>query len=135
MTPALYALIGFVFWTIILLFGVAAARTMAVMKGEAQPNEFPAGVPHGSDFYWRLNRAHMNCLENLPLFAAVVLAGSVSNLDSESFHSMARIFVIARVAQSLVHLSSGSSIAINIRFAFFLTQIVCLILMSLQLVM
>ena len=134
MTPALYALIGFVFWTLILFVCLSTARTVAVMSGQAQPNEFPAGVPHGGDFYWRLNRAHSNCLENLALFATVVLVGSVIGLESESFHTLARVFVFARVAQSITHLISGSSIAVNIRFAFFLIQMVSLVVMAVQIV-
>jgi uncharacterized MAPEG superfamily protein len=126
MTPPLYALIGFVFWTVFLVLAIGALRTRMLMLGEKKPNEFPSGTPHGSDAYWRLNRAHMNCVENLPLFAAVVLVAAVTNVHSDFIDNLARVFIIARVCQSVVHIASGSSRAVQIRFMFFATQVVCL---------
>ncbi len=132
MTTPLYALLGFVFWTIILLFAIAGARVGMVMRGEVKPTGFPAGVPHGGDAYWRLNRAHLNCVENLPIFAAVVLTAVVIGLDSSTFDNFARVFIGARIAQSLTHISSGSATAINVRFGFYLVQLVCVIWIALM---
>ena len=126
MTPPLYALIGFVFWTVFLVTAIGALRLRMLMRGEKKPNEFPSGTPHGSDAYWRLNRAHLNCLENLPLFAAVVLVAAVTNVHSEFINNLARVFIIARVCQSVVHIASGSSRAVQVRFMFYVTQVVCL---------
>lgn len=134
MTTPLYALMGFVFWTLILLVGIAAFRIGAVLRGEAAPTSFTAGVPHGGELYWRLNRAHLNCLENLPLFASVVLTGYVIGLENSTFDTLARVFVLARVGQSIAHVSSGAVTAINVRFAFFITQFVCLLWMALMIV-
>jgi uncharacterized MAPEG superfamily protein len=135
MTPPLYALMGFFFWTMLLLVAIAFARTSQVLSGHAQPNEFPAGVPHGGDTYWRLNRAHANCLENLPLFAAVVLTATVAGVESATFDTLARVYVGARIPQSLVHISSGSNVAVNARFAFFGVQLVCIVWMALAIVL
>ena len=123
------ALMGYVFWAVILALAVGVTRGVQVLGGHPV-TEFPAGVPHGSDGYWRLNRAHSNTMENLPMFAAVVLAGVVSGEASDLFGTLARVCVLARVAQSLVHLSSGSAMAINIRFAFFLVQLTCIAWMA-----
>ncbi len=125
MTTPLYALMGFVFWTLLLLLGVGASRVATVMRGQAEPTSFPAGVPHGGDMYWRLNRAHLNCLENLPLFTAVILTAFVTGLESATIDMLSRVYIGARVAQSVTHISSGSATAINIRFGFFLVQVVC----------
>ena len=135
MTTPLYALMGFFFWTMALLLAIAAVRVSKVLAGAAAPNSFPAGVPHGSDAYWRLNRAHANCLENLPLFAAVVLVGATAGIESSTFDMLARVYVAARIPQSLAHISSGSNLAVNVRFAFFATQLVCILWMALIVVL
>ena len=72
----------------------------------------------------------MNCVENLPLFGAVVLAGHVTGLTAGTFATLAQVYVLARVAQSLIHIASGSVMAINARFACFLVQLGCLITMA-----
>ena len=46
-------------------------------------------------------------------------------------NTVARVFLAARVGQSLAHLSSGGNVAVNVRFALFLTQVVCLTLFTL----
>jgi uncharacterized MAPEG superfamily protein len=127
MTTPLWCLVGFVAWTLGLLSLIGIARISKVVAGKAQPTDFPAGVPHGSDAYWRLNRAHLNCLENLPLFASVVLVATVVGLRSPTLDTLARVYLGARVGQSLAHLSSGGNLAVNVRFTFFLTQVGCLV--------
>ena len=134
MTTPLWCLLGFVAWTLFLLTLIGVARVSKVLTGAAQPNQFPAGVPHGSDAYWRLNRAHLNCLENLPLFASVVLIATVAGIRSGTLDVLARIVLGARIGQSLAHLSSGGNVAVNVRFAFFLTQVVCLVLFAVTIV-
>ena len=39
-----------------------------LLAGPGEHVEWPADVPHGSDRYRRTMRAHLNCVENLPLF-------------------------------------------------------------------
>jgi uncharacterized MAPEG superfamily protein len=127
MTTPLWSLVGFVAWTLLLLFLIGVARVSKVVSGAAAPNAFPAGVPHGSDVYWRLNRAHLNCVENLPLFASVVLVATLVGLRNPTLDTLARVYLGARVCQSLAHLSSGGNVAVNVRFGFFLTQVGCLV--------
>jgi uncharacterized MAPEG superfamily protein len=127
MTTPLWCLLGFVAWTLVLLTAIAVARVAAVLRGEKRANEFPSGVPHGGDGYWRLNRAHMNCVENLPMFATVVLVATAAGLRGPGLDTLARVYLGARVGQSLAHVSSGGVIAVNVRFTFFLVQVGCLI--------
>lgn len=127
MTTPLWCLLGFILWTLLLLTAIGVARVAQVVAGKAQPNEFPSGQRHGSDGYWRLNRAHMNCLENLPIFASVVLTAAVLGLQSSTLDTLASIALAARVGQTTAHLSSGSNLAVNVRFTFFLTQIACIV--------
>ncbi len=130
MTTPLYALIGFVFWTIAIVGAIGLARVSQVASGKVAANAFPSGQPHGGDRYWRMNRAHMNCLENLPLFAAVVLTGHVTGLTDGAFATLSQVYLGARIAQTTAHIASNSVMVVNVRFAFFLAQIVCLVGMA-----
>jgi uncharacterized MAPEG superfamily protein len=124
------ALIAYALWAIALVLTMAVVRTSLVLRGKAKANSFTAGVPHGGDAYWRLNRAHLNTLENLPIFAAIVLSGWVVGMESAPFNRLAVIVVVARIVQSLIHLVSGSVAAVTFRFAAFVVQIVCEIWMA-----
>lgn len=124
MSTPLWCLLGFVCWTLLLLLGVGLARVRQVVAGTARASDFPSGVPHGSDAYWRLNRAHLNCVENLPLFASVVLVAAAAGLQHGTFDNFAMLVLAARIGQSVAHISSGSEMAVNIRFAFFGLQII-----------
>ena len=133
MSVPLYALIGFVLWTLLLVFSVGAVRVTQTLTGKVRSTDFIAGSPHGGDAYWRLNRAHLNCCENLPLFAALVLAAAVIGHSSVAFDRLATVYLAARVAQSLIHIASGSERAIALRFTAYLTQFVCAVSMGLSL--
>jgi len=112
---------------VLLLLAIAAARVRHVLAGKARASDFTAGIPHGGDRYWRLNRAHLNCLENLPLFSAVVLTGAVIGAEAPWLDRLAELYLLARIGQSLTHISSGSDRAIQVRFAFFGIQLLCLL--------
>jgi len=124
------ALIAFALWAIALAVTLAVIRSAMVLRGKAKANSFTAGTPHGGDAYWRLNRAHLNTLENLPVFAAIVLSGWVVGMESATFNRLAVIVVIARIIQSLIHLASGSVAAVSLRFAAFAVQLVCEVWMA-----
>ncbi len=129
MSDALLYLLLFVAWTLLLVCTIAAFRVVAVLKGEKRSNEFPAHEPHGGLFYQRLTRVHLNCVENLPLFAAVILVATVADLGGSSLDAFAGIYFAARVLQSVIHLSSTHPLAVNARFAAFLVQVVSLVMM------
>jgi uncharacterized MAPEG superfamily protein len=124
------ALITYALWAIALVLALAIVRASMVLRGEAKANSFAAGVPHGGDAYWRLNRAHLNTIENLPIFAAIVLSGWVVGMESAMFNGLAVIVIVARIIQSLIHIVSGSVIAVSLRFAAFAVQLVCEIWMA-----
>jgi len=127
---SIIALTFYALWAIVLVVMIAADRALLVVTGKSAITEFTAGTKHGSDSYWRINRAHLNTLENLPIFAALVLAGWVAGLDTPTFNMLAVVIVAARVVQSLVHIASGSALAINFRFLALLVQIVCEVWMA-----
>ncbi len=122
----LWCLLGFVAWVVlILIVGIGAVRVGAVLAGKARPNAFPSDVPHGSEGYRRTMRAHANCVENLPLFASLVLTASVLQVQTPLLDTLSVVFLTARIAQSVTHISSGRSLAVNIRFTFFVVQLTC----------
>lgn len=132
MSLALGALLGYAGWALGLAFAVITWRTLEVLRGDKQANEFPASAPHGSDLYWRLNRAHLNTLENLPIFGAVVVVGVLLEVASLGFHHGAGGVLVARIAQSVAHVSGGSAGAVKVRAGFYLAQLLCIIWMMVQ---
>jgi uncharacterized MAPEG superfamily protein len=131
-----WALLGFAVWTILLLVcTVGYTRVSAVLRGEARPNSFNAAVPHGSDRYQRCMRAHMNCVENLPIFATLVLLGGSLGVTSAAFQLAAIAVLPARLGQSVAHISSGGSRAVLARFYLYTTQQLCFLIMTVVLVL
>ena len=134
MTTPLYCLLGMVGWTLLLVLAIGAVRSAHVLRGEKQANEFPGGTQHGGDAYWRLNRAHLNATENLALFAAVVLTGTLAGVTTPLFSTLAQAYLAARVVQSIVHVSSGSARAVLLRFSAFAVQVCCVAAMGVEIV-
>ncbi len=134
MTTPLYCLLGFGTWTVLLVLAVVVWRTGLVLAGKSAPNAFPSGSQHGTDTYWRLNRAHMNAAENLPLIAAVVLVGTLAGVSTALFSTLAQVYLAARIVQSLLHISSNASLVVNLRFTALFVQLVCFGWMALEIV-
>lgn len=131
MTTPLAALLFFAMWTLgLVVLGLGPYRVGMVLAGQARPNAFPASTPHGPDWYQRLMRAHANCVENLPVFGVIVGVGHAVGLTGGTFGSLAVGVAVARVGQSLMHISSGRSRVINVRFAFFAAQVVMMLIMA-----
>jgi uncharacterized MAPEG superfamily protein len=83
MTIPQWALLGFAVWTLLVLFGtVGVYRWSRILTGRVRISEWQADLPQGSDWYQRAMRAHMNCVENLPVFAAIVLCATATGADS-----------------------------------------------------
>jgi len=122
MSASALALVGYVAWTILLLTTILFYRTVLVLKNERAANAF---LPSGEDvspFSNRLCRAHANCYENLPIFAALILLALVTD-NADITDSLARWVLVARVAQSTVHLISTSEIAVSLRAGLLLVQL------------
>jgi uncharacterized MAPEG superfamily protein len=134
MTVPLWCLLGFTSWTLLLVCGVATWRTVMVLRRERRANEFTAGVPHGPDLYWRLNRAHLNAVENLPVLAAVVLIATHVNLQSARFDQLAEVHLGARVVQTCCHLASNAVPVVLVRFSALVVQLGCLACMIREIV-
>ena len=122
MSPSVLALVGYVAWTILLATTIVFYRTLLVLKKQRAANDF---LPSGEDvspFSNRLCRAHANCYENLPVFAALILLALVTG-NAGITDPLARWVLVARVAQSMVHLISTSEMAVSLRAVFLLVQL------------
>ena len=129
------ALLAFALWTITLLaFTIGVLRWTLIFSGRAELKSFPGDEPHGSPFYRRATRAHAHCVENLPVFGAIVFAAEASGAHSPALDALAVIVVAARICQSGAHLSSGANLAIGVRFSFLMVQLAAFFWMAVLIV-
>jgi uncharacterized membrane protein YecN with MAPEG domain len=130
MSLLVWSLLLFAVWTLMLLaLTVGVLRWALILTGRAELKSFPGDEAHGSPFYRRAVRAHANCVENLPVFAAIVIAAEAAGADSPALGVLGAAVVAARVVQTSAHLSSGSNAAIAVRFTFFSVQLIAFALM------
>jgi uncharacterized MAPEG superfamily protein len=122
-------LLGFAAWTLLTLFGsIGVYRWSRILTGRTSVAEWRADLPQGSDWYRRAMRAHMNCIENLPLYTAIVVALIATGVKSATIDMLAIVILAARVGQTLVHIGlPPTNAAASLRFALFFVQAVCMI--------
>src|SRR5215211_3678543 len=132
MTIPQWALLGFAVWTLLVLFGtVGVYRWSRILTGQVRISEWQADLPQGSDWYQRAMRAHMNCVENLPVYAAIVVALMASGLQSAVVDRLSITMLAARIAQTISHIAlPPTNAAASLRFALFLIQAICMITMG-----
>ena len=129
-------LLAFACWTVlVLLVGVGVRRWLLIFEGRAALTSFPADTPHGSPAYRRAVRAHANCVENLPVFAAIVLVGAFAQRLTPAIDLLAVAFMAARVVQTSIHmLLPETNSVVAARFSFFLVQVIAMIAMAVLIV-
>jgi len=132
MSIPVWVLLAFAVWTmLVLMFTVGIYRWSLVFAGRAQVKEFRADQIEGSDRYRRSMRAHLNCVENLPVYGAIVLVIVVSGAQSAMLDILALTLMGARVVQTLIHVSSEqTNLLAVLRFSFFFVQLICMLWMS-----
>jgi uncharacterized MAPEG superfamily protein len=126
MTVPVWMLLGFAAWTVLLLLStVGVYRWSRILTGRVPIRDFRADQVEGEDWYRRSMRAHANCIENLPVFGAIVLALYVAGVGGSTVNLLSISVLAARVTQSLVHvcLVQTNTVA-AVRFAFFLVQLI-----------
>jgi uncharacterized MAPEG superfamily protein len=132
MTVPVAAMLAFAVWTLFVLFGsVGVYRWSRILTGRATVNEWHADEAQGSGWYRRAMRAHMNCVENLPVFATIVIAAALSGIDQPLLDILAVVVVSARIMQSLIQiiLVQTNMVAL-VRFAFFFLQATSMVAMA-----
>ena len=122
MSPSALALVGYVAWMLLLAITILLFRTALVLAKKRAANSFSPSGEEISPFSNRLCRAHANCYENLPIFAALILLALVTD-NAGITDSLARWVLVARVAQSMVHLISTSELAVTLRATFHSVQL------------
>ncbi len=128
--PPLAALALFAVWALVLVLSIGVWRLGQVLLGQKKANDFPSGTQHGGDAYWRLNRAHTNVVENLPIFGALVLAGVYLQIQETLFLLLPTVILYARITQTVIHVSSGSEFAVTLRFLAYVVQVASMFLIG-----
>ena len=126
MTLPVWMLVGFAAWTVLLLVAtVGVYRWSRILTGRVPIRNFRADQIEGADWYKRAMRAHANCVENLPVFGAIVFGLHVGNVSGALVNALAVAVLVARIMQSLVHVCFDQTNAVtSVRFGFFSVQIV-----------
>ena len=129
MTIPMWMLLGFAAWTLLLLIAIVGVYRWAnILFRNAPIASFRADQLEGADWYKRGTRAHANCVENLPVFGAIVVAGQAVGVDGAVVDVLCTIVLIARICQSLVHVSHAQTDAfVAVRFSFFSVQLLSFI--------
>ncbi|TFB35017.1 MAPEG family protein [Pseudomonas sp. F01002] len=127
MTIPMWMLLGFATWTLLLLMAtVGVYRWVRILFSNVPIASFRSDQLEGEDWYRRGTRAHANCVENLPVFGVIVFVISALGVDGPAVSYLSIIVLIARVCQSLVHVSHvQTDIFVAVRFTFFCVQLVC----------
>ena len=121
MNATVTALTGFIAWTLFLLLLMEAIRCKLVFGKTVPANGFSPDNANLSPFMQRLARAHANCIEGLPIFGGLMLVALVTERSAIT-DPLAYVLLAARILQSLIHLCSLSTLAVNLRFTAFAVQ-------------
>ena len=131
---ALQALMGFAGWTLLLVAGVFVYRGVRFLSG-TPINHWPRSAKPTDDapFARRIEDAHANCLENLPIFAVIVLV-AVSLGRLEVINVLAPCVLYARIGQTAAHLSGVGQLNVLVRATFWAMQLVLFVWMIVRVV-
>jgi uncharacterized MAPEG superfamily protein len=104
MTIPLWCALAFAAWTLLTLgLTVGHHRWSRILTGRARFEDYSEYRIEGAGYYPRGMRAHANCVENLPVFATIVLVLSALGMQSAALDTLAIVVIAARVLQTSVH--------------------------------
>jgi uncharacterized MAPEG superfamily protein len=131
---AMQALIGFTAWTLLLVLMVFAYRGGRFLAG-TPINSWPRGSKPAGDapLVKRIEDAHANSLENLPVFAVIVLAAAVMGRPG-AVEGLAPFVLYARIGQSAAHLWGTGPLQVLMRAGFWAVQLGLFVWMLIRLV-
>lgn len=132
MTIPVWVLLAFAGWTLLTLIStVGLYRWGHILSGRASLSEWNPDVPQGSDWYRRAMRAHMNCVENLPVYGAIVVALVATGTTGPSLDVLAIVLIVARVCQTVLHIGTRpGEFTAGLRFSLFFVQLICMVVMG-----
>ena len=135
---ALSALLAFTGWTafqVILI--LLLERIPHTLLGKRRADQFPKSRTYNDDtLVGRIACHHQNCLENLSLFAIVVLSnafvtgGSFIVSSKASIDREAWLYVYLRLCQGLIHWLKVNHYFVIVRFHIFLSGLLLLFYMG-----
>lgn len=136
MNIPMLSLLGFTLWTVfLLLVTVGVYRWRRILTGRVAISHFVAGDDLGDEWYGRAMRAHANCIENLPVFAVLVVVARLQEMSSGVFDWLAVMVLVARIAQSVIHVSvPQTDRAVAFRFLFYFLQVIAFLAMAVVLI-
>lgn len=127
------AVLLYIAWMLILALIYAGPRVPQALFGIKPINSWERDQQNPDPlFLQRAKSAHMNCVENFPLFAGVVVVAGLMGSIAVA-NGVAAYILYARVAQSLIHISGASFIQIMARATCFLIQVVLIFYLIFQL--
>lgn len=131
MTIPMWTLLGFAAWTLLLLIAtVGVYRWMWILMRRAPIASFRSDQLEGEDWYRRGTRAHANCIENLPVFGAIVFVITALGMAGPVVDYLCTAILVARLCQSLVHVSHAQTNAfVAVRFSFYSVQLICFVVL------
>ncbi|HXS41361.1 MAG TPA: MAPEG family protein [Stellaceae bacterium] len=132
MTIPQWVLLGFAGWTLAVLCAtIGIYRWSLILAGRARISDWRADQAQGSDWYRRAMRAHLNCVENLPVYGAIVLCASAAGATGGLLDALALLVIAARICQTVVHVGfTQTDLVAGLRFLFFFVQIAAMIAMG-----
>lgn len=96
----------YLFFSVVLTFVqmliAVSAATLAVGLPALAGNR--EGLPEATGFCWRAKRAHLNMIENMVLFTALVLIAAIAGKANATTAMGALIFFWARIVYALIFL-------------------------------
>jgi uncharacterized MAPEG superfamily protein len=116
------AVLGFALWTLLLVFISVNWRVLEVLRGKAANSWGRNDAIAKPAIVVRMEHAHFNCLENLPIFATLVFAAYLLNKNAV-VDGLACYVLYLRVAQSVTHLLGTSHLLVLARATFFTLQV------------
>lgn len=110
-------------WILVLALFYALPRVPQALLGQKRIDSWERGKESTDPmFLQRAKSAHLNCLENFPVFAAVVaIAGLNGQIDT--INGLAAFVLYARIGQTVSHILGTSFILVLSRATFFLAQV------------
>ena len=103
-----------------------------LFRSKVALNKFSPDGSNTPGFGQRLTRAHLNCIEMLPAFCALVIVASLS--EQLNIMNSTVIYVLyARIGQSIIHMLSTHLLAVVLRATLWGVQLALLLFYAYQL--
>ncbi len=117
------AVLLYALWITMLVLVYAGPRIPLAAFTERRMDSWERTKPvTDAAFFLRAKGAHLNCMENFPLFAAVVCVAAFMG-KSAVVDAVAAYVLYLRIAQGVTHMIGDSSALVLVRASFFAAQV------------